>query len=92
MMRYYARLYVDNQLVIDDLITAATEEEMLGKTEHSAGFLFKLAQASGKLYMIELEFPEIDDPLARFKRFGTDKRRMVQPAVLASIVREVIDE
>jgi hypothetical protein len=91
-MRYYARLYIDNKLVADDLVTAESDEEIVIKAEHSCELLMKQALASEKLFMIELEFPEIDDPLARFKRFGSDKRRMVQPAVLASIVREVIDE
>jgi hypothetical protein len=76
-MNVAIRGFVGKKVIFDDRVDVneATLSELLPRLAEKHA----IAMATHELHMIEIEFLDEPDPLARFFRFGTDPSRMTIP-------------
>lgn len=73
-MRIIVRGYGDGKLVLEEQLEFNNPEDLAVDAIRQVETV-----QSYELHMLEIEFLDETDPLQRFKRFGTDTSRMVQP-------------
>jgi hypothetical protein len=71
-MRVRRRCWIDGVLKIDENTTHTPDD-----VKQFADRVFRMSK--GRPHMIELEFLDEPNPLARHYRFGTDTKMMAQP-------------